>query len=140
MDASVIAAPASVLALQRHMLAMPQAPTETRHAFAPGVYVRTLLIPADTLVVGKEHAKENVFILSKGVLLLYMPDGTRQSIEAPYQVVAAPGKKVAYALTDCITHSIHVSEHTDLELLERELIVPEEPAALTEGERKCLGD
>lgn len=129
--------PASVQTLQREMLRMPQQPMETRHDFAPGLYIRTLTIPADTLLIGAYHAAENIFILSKGSLLLYTPDGSSKRIDAPYQVVAQPGKKVGYAITECVTHNVHISDETDLVLLEKECIVPEE--LLLEGAPKCLG-
>lgn len=115
--------------LQATMAGLPQAEIPVEHTFGPGFYARTIRIKADTVLVGKVHATEHLFLISKGTIALATEDGM-QTVSAPFQCVARPGlKRVGYALTDVVCTNVHITEETDLALLEEQLIVPELLAA-----------
>jgi hypothetical protein len=111
--------------LQAAMLAMQQADIPAEHTFGPGFYARTIRIPAGTVLVGKVHSTEHLFIISKGEIALATEDGT-QIVKAPFQTVCRPGlKRVGAAITDVVCTNIHLTNETDLDALERLLIEPE---------------
>lgn len=116
---------AAIRRLESEVRALPQVEIPTAHTFGPGVYIRTITIPAGATVVGKVHATEHIFILSKGELAVATEDGG-QVLRAPFQQVCRPGlKRAVYALTECVVTNVHVTDTTDLDALEAELIQPE---------------
>ena len=90
------------------------------HLFTPGLYVRTVAIPAGTWVTSKIHKTEHPFILVKGKALV-MNDGKAIRLEAPYQGVTKMGtRRVVYALEDLIWTTIHANVNDSQDLLEIE--------------------
>lgn len=124
------AAPSSaqIANLEAAMRELPQVEIPTSHTFGPGFYARTITIPAGSVLTGKVHATEHVFILSKGDITLVTEDG-RQRVQAPFQTIARAGlKRAGYAHTECVVTNVHITTETDLQKLEADLIVPEVPA------------
>lgn len=92
------------------------------HFFAPGVYVRQMLIPKDMVVVGKIHKTKHVSIISCGKVSVTTEGGT-ETIEGPYTFINEPGdKRAVYAHEDTIWTTIHPTEETDLTKIEDEVI------------------
>ncbi len=124
-------------------LAEPVCPL--KHVFAPGVYVREIFIPAGTLVVGKIHKHAHPNILVQGHVMVSTEEGPVE-YHAPLTMVSAAGtKRVVYAVTDTIWVTIHLTNETDLEKIEAEIIAPdyaeyEASQGIVEGEVvRCLG-
>ena len=91
--------------------------------FSKGVYARELHIPAGTVLTGKIHKFQNLNIMSKGDISVLMEDGTIKRVQAPFTVVSPPGtRRVAYAHTDCVWTTIHGTEKTDVDEIEKEFI------------------
>lgn len=135
-DLCVQAAPtrAKIDRLQGAMRVLPQVEIPVEHTFGPGFYARTIRIAAGTVLVGKVHATEHVFIVSAGEIELATEDGTRR-VRAPFQAISRPGlKRVGVAITDCVVTNVHITDETDLARLEAQLIVPEALSAPDEFE------
>lgn len=116
-------------ALQVEVLKLPQAEPITTHRFADGMYCREVFRKEGTLVVGKVHKKEHLFMLIQGVMTLWTEQGMK-TVEAPFIWVSSPGtKRVTYAHSDCIAVTVHQVSSRDLEKIEAEL-VEDDPAAL----------
>jgi hypothetical protein len=103
------------------LLNEPQIDCPLNHFFGPGVYIREGIIPAGTLIIGHQHKYAHTNVLVKGRMRV-MVDGIPSTIEAPMMFVAGPGRKLLYALTECVFQNIHATEETDLEKLEEHLI------------------
>ena len=137
----------NILALEDAMREMPNAERDkedsdklVRHFFAPGVYARELTIPAGVLLTGKIHKTEHLNIISQGVIVVVSPEG-RKIIEAPHTMVSKPGaKRVGYALEDTVWTTIHVTEETDLDIIEEQVIAKtfEEVDALLGQDKKAM--
>lgn len=111
-----------IVDLERAMLDMPQVELPTMHDFAPGLYIRTIEIPAGTVLTGHAHKTEHLFIVSKGDLTIATEDGMRR-VQAPFQMVCRPGlKRAGYAHTDVVCTNVHITPETDLAQLEAQLI------------------
>lgn len=126
----------------------PAVPMPVQNHFAPHVYVREIFMPAGTLVVGKMHRTEHFNIITTGVVRLLNDDGSTSEVIAGDIFTSKPGvKKVLYIVEDTKWVTVHPTESTDMQVLEKELIVPEEDIRDAEGNllideasmRKLLG-
>jgi len=101
----------------------PQVDCPVTHRFSKGVYLREIFMPKDTIIIGKIHATEHFNILLKGDVTVITAAG-QERLKAPYTFISGAGvQKVVYMHTDCIWQTIHVTESTDLEQIEKEVIV-----------------
>lgn len=106
------------------LLDLPQVNIPVAHRFAPGVYLREVLIPAGTFVIGHEHKTEHFNVVLSGTVILFHGDGKIESISGPAIFVSKPGvRKVLFSWTDTRWTTIHPTEETDIEKLEDALIV-----------------
>jgi quercetin dioxygenase-like cupin family protein len=113
---------------------LPQADVPTAHTFGPGFYARTITLAPGTMLTGKVHATEHIFIVSKGDITLVTEDG-RKRVQAPYQAVCRPGtKRAGYAHAETVCTNVHITTETDLARLEAALIEPEALPAPEEAE------
>lgn len=94
------------------------------HYFAPGAYAREMFIPKDSTIIGKIHKHAHLNILSFGKVTVATEEGTIV-IEAPHTFTSLPGtKRAVYAIEDTLWTTIHVTDETDLEKIEEEVIAP----------------
>jgi hypothetical protein len=115
-----------------HVLSQfPQTEMPLKHHFAPGVYLREISMPADTVVIGRIHKTEHFNILVKGACLIVHDDGRREELRAPQVFVSKAGvQKVLYIIEDMIWMTAHVTSETDVEKLEEMLTEPIPPNPL----------
>jgi len=112
--------------LQSAMAEFPQVDIPTFHHFSDGVYVREMHCVAGTLIVGKVHKREHLFILTAGEMTLTGDGHAPRLVKAPFTVVSAPGiKRAGYAHTDCIVLNVHRTDSRDLDEIEAELVEPD---------------
>lgn len=105
------------------MLRLPQVPAPVEHHFAPGVYVRSILMLKGSIVIGHEHKTEhfNLVIAGRAKVIL---DGKLCEIAAPCIFRSLPGvRKVLLIEETMIWTTIHPTDETDLAVLEEKLIV-----------------
>ena len=118
--------PALILRMQEQMREMPQIPLETQHIFAGGLYCRVLPRPAGTLIIGKKHLKEHLYMVIKGRVSVTNGEDTPIEICAPAVIVSKVGtKRAVLALEDSICLTVHRTDETDLEKVEEDLVEPE---------------
>lgn len=107
------------------------------HFFAPGVYVRQMLIPKGVVVTGKIHKTQHVSIISRGRVSVATERGL-EILEGPYTFINEPGdKRAVYAHEDTIWTTIHPTDETDLAKIEDEVIA-KDYSELLEGPKKEL--
>ena len=93
------------------------------HRFAKGCYLREIFMPAGTLIVGKIHATEHFNVILTGRVTVVTAEGTNE-YEAPDTFVTGEGvQKVVFCHTDCVWQTIHVTELTNVEEIEKAVIV-----------------
>ena len=94
----------------------------TKHYFANGMYCREVHRPKGTLIVGKVHKHEHLFMVIKGQINVWTEEGMIE-MKAPYIHVSKPGtKRVTWAAEDSTGVTIHRTEKTDLHDIEAENI------------------
>lgn len=120
--------PDQVALIVEHMRGLPQTECPVTHRFAPGVYIREIKMPADTIVIGKVHKTEHFNILIRGSCIIVHDNGVREELRAPYTFVSKPEvQKVLYITEDMIWQTVHVTDETNLQRLETLLISKEHP-------------
>lgn len=114
-----------------------------KHSFAPGIYVREIFIPKDSVVVGKIHRHEHPNFLMSGKVKVVTEGAGIQILEAPMSIISPAGtKRVVHALEDTVWITVHATNSTNLDEIEKEVIVEsfdEYDQELLDGGAKCLG-
>lgn len=98
---------------------LPEVECPLQHSFIDGVYVRTIFIPAGTVIVGKIHKHSHANILSQGEVIVVTEEGGVERLKGPLTMVSPAGcKRAVRALTDTTWTTIHRTDETDLEKIE----------------------
>ena len=104
-----------------------------KHRFAKGCYLREILMPAGTRIIGKIHATEHFNILLTGKVTVITAEGS-EYIEAPFTFVSKAGvQKVVIIHEDCLWQTLHVTDKTELDEIEKEVIVESYDQLLIDG-------
>ena len=99
-------------------------PYETIHTYAPGLYVRSMRMPAGAVATGRVHTTEHIFILTRGEMTIATEEGVRR-IGAGYQCISKPGtKRAVFCHTEVECSNVHITTETDLAKLESALVEP----------------
>jgi len=111
-----------ILRIEKEIEKMPQVTLPVEHYQVDGVYVRSLFLPAGTLLTGKIHNFENIAILAQGTIRV--SNGTDAYVlTAPHIMVDKPGvKRIGYAETDVTFITVHKTANTEIDDIEKELV------------------
>lgn len=114
---------ASITELEHAMKEFPAAVCPVTHRFTPGLYIRTTLLPAGTLLTSMEHKTEHPFVITTGRIGVTSGNEGQVIYEAPYIGVTKPGtKRVLYAFEDTTWTTFHVTSETDIEKIASEIL------------------
>ncbi len=92
---------ASVRELEGHLLALPQTPIETHHVVHAGMYARTIMVPAGTVLTGVLIRIATLLILD-GDAEVYL-NGESRRFTGHHVLPASAGRKQAF-VTHADTH------------------------------------
>lgn len=94
------------------------------HAFADGVYMRTIHVPAGALVVGMIHRFAHFCVITKGIVSVLTEDGAFRR-EAPFIFRSPAGaKRLVFHHADTDWTTFHATKLTDVGRIEKQIIVP----------------
>lgn len=96
-----------------------------KHSFSPGIYVREIFIPADTILTGKIHKHAHPNFLMEGEVEVFTEAGGMETLVAPVSMISKSGtKRVVKTLTNTRWITVHHNPNnlTDVSKLE-ELII-----------------
>ncbi len=103
------------------------------HRFSDGIYLREILMPAGTRIIGKIHATEHFNVVLTGKCTVITAEGITE-ITAPYTFTSKAGvQKVVVVHEDCQWQTLHVTNKTDLEEIEKDVIVEDYDQLLVDG-------
>lgn len=94
----------------------PQVECPLQHRFAPGVYLREMLVPAGTVATGAVHKTEHATIVV-GHCILTTDEGPKEFIGYKSFVSKPGAKRAIYAIQDTIVTTVHPTDETDLDKL-----------------------
>jgi hypothetical protein len=112
-------------AVEAKMAEYPSVDQPLKHRFAPGLYVREVFNPADSLITTKIHASEHVFFLMQGTMRIYVEGEGWRVLSAPDIGITHIGtRRVIYAVTDVVFVTAHPNPDngTDIQAIEERLI------------------
>ena len=108
------------------------------HHFVKGCYAREILLPKDSTVVGKIHKHEHFIIFLSGDVTISSEHGTER-INKPGIAISPMGvKRAVYAHEESRIITIHLTDETELEKIEREVIVEDFAELITPDEVKLV--
>lgn len=92
------------------------------HRFADDVYAREILLPKDSIVIGKIHRYGHLNVITKGRVSVLTELGVEELV-APCTFISKPGtKRVVYAHEDTVWTTFHGTKHTDVDKVEEDII------------------
>lgn len=125
-----------VTTLVHEMSKFPQVECPVKHHFSPGLYMREIFMPAGSIVIGKVHKTEHFNIIMQGACYIVHDDGSHEELRAPMTFVSKGGvQKVLVITEDMIWLTTHVTEETDVQKIEAQII---EPLLLPSGDKISL--
>ena len=115
--------------LQEALLQMPQADVKFLHDFEPGKYIRTMIAPPWTVIVGAEHKTPYKVKLEKGTIAVNIDDEIH-TLTAPLEFDAPAGIKRVGRVFDEELIWVDIYDNpddcTDIEAIEERLyVIPE---------------
>lgn len=113
---------ADVERLEAAFLQEQQVDCPVHHHFGPGVYVREVVLPTGSYIIGHRHNSPHLNIMLEGHITLINNDGTRTELRAPQTFVSGPGRKIAYIHETVRWQNVYATEETDVETLEAQLL------------------
>jgi hypothetical protein len=127
--------------LESQTKALDQTPLKVTHKFAHGLYYREILIPAGTVMSGRIHKHDDMQVIYYGDMEI-VTDGAVMRVAGPTSFVSKAGtKQWGHAFTDTLWATVHATDLTDLDKIEKELFEEEQHCFdfVTGGEvQKCL--
>jgi hypothetical protein len=130
---------AQIEQLEDAMLEHPQVFIPVVHRFAPGLYIREITVPADTVMTGRVHRHEHFSAMVSGEMSTLV-DGNIQRISGYRPFIAPPGtKRVGYTHTPVVWLTCHHNPKNlrDIEQIEAMLCEPLR-ACIEHQEAACL--
>lgn len=115
--------------LLREISARPQVECPVQHFFGPSIYIREVVMPAGTVVVGKYHKHDHLCNMVEGRMVVVNEDGEQREVVAPAVFMAKKGRKTAYILETVRFQNIYSTDETDVEKLEH-MLVEDSPVLL----------
>ncbi len=112
---------------------MVEAECPVTHRFTNGCYLREIFMPAGTRIIGKIHATEHFNIVLTGSVTVITAEG-REEIKAPHTFISKAGvQKVVIVHEDCKWQTVHVTELTSIEEIEKEVIAKNYDQLVVDG-------
>jgi hypothetical protein len=112
----------SIDQIESEMLKCAQVACDVTHSFAPGLYVRQVTVPADTLALGHYQKSAHLNVMISGRVTMIEPDGSRVERCAPLVFVGQPGRKVGYIHETMVWLNIYATDETDVEKIEAKFL------------------
>lgn len=115
--------------LQEALLQMPQADVKFLHDFEPGKYIRTMIAPPWSVIVGAEHKTPYKIKLEKGTIAVNIDDEIK-ILTAPLEFDAPAGVKRVGRVFDeeviWVDYYDNPDDCTDIQAIEERLyVIPE---------------
>lgn len=116
----------NILVLENEVKKLEQIKCPLQHYFAPGVYVREITMPKGAVITGAIHKYTHMNIVSTGIVTFTDEHGVRKidASERPVTFMSNAGsKKALYIHEDTVWTTIHPTDETDIDKLEKDITV-----------------
>ena len=120
----------TLLEVEKFMVEQEQVWCPVFHKFSPGLYIRELHMPVDTIVLGHYHRFPNLCFFERGKLAFHNEDGTNTIMEAPQVFTAPPGRKLAYVMEEAVFTNVLLNPDNEQDVNKLEDIFFDKSVAL----------
>lgn len=117
---SLMASPEAVRALEREMLKLPQVDLDTTHLVHGGLYARTIMIPAGTVLTGALTNCDNVCVMC-GDITVTTDDGTLRLTGYHVIPARAGSKRAGVAHADTMWTTILQTDELEIDRIEAQM-------------------
>lgn len=95
--------------LEQALRELPQVEIPVRNDFCKGVYARSIIVPAGTMLTGAIHKDECFFLVRNGCILITTDDNPIKA-ESGYMAISKAGtKRAGFALVDTLVTTFHAN-------------------------------
>lgn len=102
--------------IDKELAKLPQQEMPLYHVFTPGLYQRSIYIPAGTLLTSRVHLTEHPYIISLGVISVWSDEtGWKTYCGVHMGVTKAATRRVLFAHTDTIWTTSHANPDDELD-------------------------
>lgn len=109
------------------------------HRFTPGLYTRTITMPAGALITSKIHRTEHPFVIRRGRVRVWDRVHGVQELTDGHLGITQPGtRRVLFCLEETVWTTFHPTDKTTVDEVELDIIQPHTNRLLKE-EEPCLG-
>ena len=95
--------------LEKEMQKCPQLEIPTYHDFCKGLYARSIVMPAGSLVTGAVHKYECFFVVRSGCVIITTDEGPTKAESGYMTVTKSGGKRALLALVDTLITTFHAN-------------------------------
>lgn len=96
------------------ILKLPPRECPLIHRFTPGMYIREIFMPKDTILTSLLHLTTHPFFVLQGDVSVYYHGVPAQRYKAPYTGITEAGtRRMLYTHEDTIWTTCHVTDLTD---------------------------
>jgi hypothetical protein len=128
--------------IEANLSQIEQAELPVEHEFHPGLYVRTIFMPAGSMIVSKIHNTEHPYVVTEGQCLVWTAEKGAVHIMAPHRGITVPGtRRILFILEDCVWttyHPISAEEFGDLKLIEERIIKKHDNPLISTPPAPCV--
>lgn len=117
----------SILLAMLEMMGWPEeliSEPSVKHYFAPGMYAREMLIPKGALIIGKVHKHSHLNTISYGDICVATFEGVERHVGQKTLISPAGVQRMVRANEDTLRTTYHLTNETDLDKIEEEIIMP----------------
>lgn len=102
---------------------MPKVDAKVAHTFTPGLYCRSILMPAGSQHLSKVHKTKHQYFIMQGACLVSENGGEPKMYIAPYHGVTEPGTwRELFIIMDCVWITAHPTDKTTVAEVEADII------------------
>lgn len=127
--------PERVRQLEQHLLGLPQVDLQTGHLVHGGMYARTIMVPAGTMLTGALTNQDNVCVVH-GDITVTTDTGTRHLVGFNVLPACAGSKRAGIAHADTWWTTLWTTDLTDITEIENVLT---DEADQLQTRRQALG-
>lgn len=100
--------------------------TSLKHTFVDGLYLREITMQKGRIVISHKHKTTHPYIISKGVVTVFIPEEGLVVLKAPFQGITKAGtKRLLFINEETVWTTIHKTDLTDPDKIVMEITEPE---------------
>jgi hypothetical protein len=108
--------------VEAYCASQPQVHLPLEHRFTSGMYIRTIFMPAGTVVTSRTHKTDHPFVVQSGVVDVYDESGRCERFSSGHLGTTKAGtRRILMVHADCTWTTFHATDKTDPEEIGEEI-------------------